>query len=113
MEDINREKNVDESWKEKADQEKKTEPTVPAPKDFKMTFAIFVSSLGMQALAALGELENPLTKKKETDLGQARYMIDIIEILQEKTKNNLTSEESQMMEGLLYQLRMLYVSKTK
>jgi len=67
----------------------------------------------MQALAALGEMENPLTKKKELDLEQAKYMIEIIEILQEKTKGNLTSEESQMIEGLLYQLRMLYVSKAK
>ena len=113
MEDINKEKNVDESWKDKADLEKKAENQPVQRPGMKMTFSIFVSSLGMQALAAMGEMENPMTKKRETDLEQAKYMIDIIEILQEKTKNNLSSEESQMMEGLLYQLRMLYVSKTK
>lgn len=113
MENMNKDKNVDESWKDRADQEKRVDETTKVRPEMKMTFPIFVSSLGMQALAAMGELENPMTKKKETDLEQARYMIDIIEILQEKTKNNLTSEESQMMEGLLYQLRMLYVGKTK
>jgi len=106
-------KNVDESWKDRADVEKKTEPNENARPEMKMTFPIFISSLGMQTLAALGEMENPITKKKEMDLEQAKYMIDIIEILQEKTKNNLSSEESQMMEGLLYQLRMLYVNKSK
>ena len=111
MDEIN--KNVDESWKDKADQEKHVENQPTARPEIKMTFPIFISSLGMQTLTALGELENPMTKKKEIDLEQAKYMIDIIEILQDKTKNNLTSEESQMMEGLLYQLRMLYVSKTK
>ncbi|PIR65618.1 MAG: DUF1844 domain-containing protein [Candidatus Omnitrophica bacterium CG12_big_fil_rev_8_21_14_0_65_43_15] len=106
-------KKIDESWKNSAEKEKSVQ-NEPAPKqDFKMSFPVFVSSLGMQALAALGEMENPLTKKKELDLEQAKYMIEIIEILQEKTKGNLTSEESQMIEGLLYQLRMLYVSKAK
>ena len=106
-------KKVDESWKDRADKEKKTENERKDEPRMQVTFPIFISSLGMQALAALGEMENPLTKKKETDLEQARYMIDIIELLQQKTKGNLTSEETQMMEGLLYQLRMLYVSKTK
>ena len=111
MDDIK--KNIDESWKDRAEVEKKADPEPPGPKEFKMTFPIFISSLGMQALAALGELENLITKKKETDLDQARYMIDIIEILQEKTKGNLTPEEAQMLEGLLYQLRMLFVGKSK
>lgn len=111
MDDIK--KNVDESWKDRADKEKKTEDERKEGPKMQMTFPIFVSSLGMQALVALGEMENPLTKKKETDLDQAHYMIDIIELLQQKTKGNLTSEETQMIEGLLYQLRMLYVSKTK
>jgi len=106
-------KTVDESWKDRADKEKKVEDVGKTPVGFKMTFPIFVSSLGMQALAALGEMENPITKKKETDLEQAQYMIDIIEMLQERTKGNLSYEETQMMEGLLYQLRMLYVSKAK
>jgi len=111
MDDIK--KNVDESWKDRADKEKKTEDAPKAPQGFKMTFPVFISSLGMQALAALGELENPVTKKKETDLEQAQYMIDILQMLQEKTKGNVSDEEGQMMEGLLYQLRMLYVSKAK
>ena len=106
-------KSVDESWKDRADKEKVVEDVEKAKPSFKMTFPIFISSLGMQTLAALGEMENPVTKKKETDLEQAQYMIDILEMLQERTKGNLSDEEGQMMEGLLYQLRMLYVNKAK
>ena len=78
-----------------------------------MTFPFFLSSLGMQALVALGQIENPITKKKEPDMAQARYMIDIIQMLKDKTKGNVTPEEDRMMEDLLYQLRMVYVEKTK
>ena len=113
MDDANKDKKIDESWKDRADREKKVEPEQPAEKEFQMTFPIFVSSLGMQALVALGEMENPVTKKKETDLSQARYLIDTIEMLQEKTKGNIAKQEVQMLEDMLYQLRMVYVSKTK
>jgi len=77
-----------------------------------ITFPVFISSLGMQALVALGELENPMTKQKEADLVQAKYIIDTIEMLKAKTVNNVTDDEKQMLEDVLYQLKLIYVKKT-
>ncbi|MCX5657666.1 MAG: DUF1844 domain-containing protein [Candidatus Omnitrophica bacterium] len=107
------EKKIDESWKERAEKEKQEHATgninnMPEP-DFKL----FLSSLGMQALIALGELENPVTNKKELELNQAKYLIDIIGVLKDKTRNNLDKDEEGMLENLLYQLRTLYVTKSK
>ena len=53
-----------------------------------MTFEAFILSLGTAAMAALGEIENPITKTKDKDLGAAKQHIDILEILLDKTKNN-------------------------
>jgi hypothetical protein len=66
----------------------------------------------MQALMALGEVPNPATGQPQADLEQARYLIDILGMLQEKTHGNLTSEESTLLEDLLYELRMKYVAQT-
>ena len=76
-------------------------------------FPMFISGMGMQSLMHLGELENPLTQKKEKDIVQAKYIIDILGLLQEKTKNNLSDQEEKLLEGLLYDLRMKYVSASK
>lgn len=75
-------------------------------------FSMFLSSISMQALMALGEIPHPVTQTTQEDLEQARYLIDVLGILQAKTKGNLTPEESALMEDLLYELRMKYVAKT-
>lgn len=75
-----------------------------------ITFELFLSSLMIEGLMALGEIENPITKKKEANLSQAKYVIDIIGILEEKTKNNLTPEEKDALSHVLYELRMRYVA---
>ena len=76
------------------------------------TFHLFITSLMMQALIALGELENPITKKKEEEnLAQAKLLIDTLSMLEEKTKNNLTKEESETLSAILYELRMRFVAK--
>lgn len=77
------------------------------------SFGLFISSLTMQAMSALGDIENPVTKKRETNLSHAKFIIDTLVMLQEKTSNNLTKEESEMLEGFLYELRMRFLSKTK
>jgi len=105
-------KNIDESWKENAEKEKQSADDLQMPLDMEITFPVFISSLGMQALVALGELENPMTKQKEADLVQAKYIIDTIEMLKAKTINNVTDDEKQMLEDVLYQLRLIYVKKT-
>jgi len=117
-------KRVDESWKDEVAKERgggpaqPTEPASPQPESARqempqVDFGFFLSTLSMQALVALGEIPNPATNQPEANLDQARYLIDLLGLLQEKTKGNLTSEEAQALEGLLYELRMKYVAKTK
>jgi len=109
-------KKVDEGWKNSVEKEKQSAQQESQPaegQELEASFPVFISGLAMQALIALGELENPVTKKKQTDLSQARYLIDIIQMLQEKTRDNATEEEKKMLEEMLYQLRMVYIEKTK
>jgi len=109
-------KRVDESWKETVQKEKKSVPGTPKEKNVppgpNPNFPYFVSSLGMQALLALGEIPDPDTGEKRADLGQARHLIDIIQMLQDKTKGNLSKEEAQMLSDLVYELQMKFVSKS-
>ena len=115
------EKKVDESWKEKIEKEhaKPSPEEEEAPRrenTYEMPpvdFTMFITSLGMQALMALGEIENPTTNKKEKELPQAKYLIDIIEVIQEKTKGNLIEEESRVIDQLLYELRMKFIAASK
>ena len=124
------EKRVDESWKDQVEQEKKKKilhPPEPekvsgtfspeavkkAPDPGAGEFALFLSTLSMQALMALGEAPHPETQTAQEDLEQARYLIDVLGMLEAKTKENLTAEESSLLEGVLYELRMKYVAKTQ
>ncbi|HOX08962.1 MAG TPA: DUF1844 domain-containing protein [Planctomycetota bacterium] len=76
-------------------------------------FMHFVSSLAMQVMMFLGQVENPMVGKRILDLGAAKYNIDILGILAEKTKGNLTKEEEAAMTRLLSELRMGYVQTVK
>ena len=69
----------------------------------------FVSGLAGQVLINLGLFDNPLTGKREADLEQAKYSIDLLQILQDKMRGNLTDEEAKLMSAILYDLRMRYV----
>lgn len=106
-------KNIDESWKEAVEKEKETLKKdgkfIPPEPDFKF----FVTTLSLQASIALGLVPNPSTNKNEEDLSQAKFLIDTLDMLKGKTKGNLTSEEAELLENLLYELRMGYVSKSK
>lgn len=75
-----------------------------------VTFETFVLSLGTATLMALGEIENPVTKKKEKDLPSARQHIDILEMLLQKTKGNLSKEEENLLNEILYATRMKFVN---
>ena len=106
-------KKVDEKWKENVEKEKaapkeKSAFVPPAP-DFKF----FVTTLAMQASIALGHMPNPLTDKVEEDLIQAKFLIDTLGMLKEKTSNNLSNEETELLENLLYELRVAYLEKEK
>jgi hypothetical protein len=65
------------------------------------------------ALQQMGKLANPVTQKIERNLEQAKYSIDILEVLQEKTKGNLKEEENKYLENMLFELRMNYLDELK
>lgn len=117
-------KKVDEAWKTKVKKEKSEEKAADTPSGAKEAserrqtgeplpeadFSTFVSGLGMQALLLLGELSDPQAKDKaKPDYQQARYTIDLIDMLKKKTEGNLTSEETSLIENLLYDLRTRYL----
>lgn len=77
-----------------------------------INFATFVVSLNSSALMALGLVEDPISKQKTKNLELAKQTIDILGMLKEKTKGNLTSDEENMLKSVLYDLRMLYVKET-
>ena len=78
----------------------------PAPE---LTFAAFVWSLSEQALAALGEIPDPMTGKVTHDLVMAQQMIDIIIMLRDKTRGNLDQHEQTLVQEILSTLQMKYV----
>jgi hypothetical protein len=79
---------------------------------YEFGFSTFILSLSTSALVHLGELPDPITNKKEVNFQLARQTISIIEMLKDKTKGNLTSEEESLIESVLYDVRLKYV-KTK
>ncbi|MFZ5570190.1 MAG: DUF1844 domain-containing protein [Thermodesulfobacteriota bacterium] len=74
-----------------------------------ITFATFVFSLNSSALVNLGLVEEPTTGKKEKNLLLARQTIDILGMLEKKTKGNLSNEEEQLLKNILHDLRIMYV----
>lgn len=77
------------------------------------SFGIFLSGLVMKAFIALGDIENPFTKKKEANLDHAKFIIDTLGMLKEKTRNNLSKEEEEALDTFLCDLRLKYVEKTQ
>ena len=80
-----------------------------------LDFATFVLSLSHSALMHLGEVPNPDTDKVTRDLPLAKQNIDLLSLLEEKTKGNLTGDEERLLHQVLFDLRIRYVelSKTK
>ena len=80
---------------------------VPPVADFKF----FITTLTLQASIALGQMANPTTQKIEKDPAQAQFLIDTLDMLRDKTKGNLAKEEAELLENLLYELRVAYLAK--
>ena len=78
---------------------------LPAP-----SLSFLITTLGTQAMVALGEVPNPLTGKLERLPNQAKHFIDTLAMLEEKTAGNRTPEESALLTSLLHQLRIAYVA---
>jgi hypothetical protein len=75
-----------------------------------LTFAAFVLSLASSAAIHFGDLPDPVSgEQAEPNLVGASQMIEILAVLEEKTRGNLTAEERQLLEQVLYELRLRYV----
>lgn len=76
-------------------------------------FSTFILSLSTSALVHLAELPDPISNEKKINLPLAKQTIAVVEMLKEKTKGNLTEEEEQLIEDLLFDLRLKYVQAAK
>ncbi len=114
---------IDEDWKQEAQKEKEIlaaqeeaekkdeqqeeeKPRGPLPEG---NLAALISMLATQALFALGLLQIKGQEERKPDLELAKYNIDMLQVLEEKTKGNLTKEEEAVLSNTLSELRMGYV----
>ena len=74
------------------------------------SFVAFIMSIASNAASALGMMEHPVTHQREVDVELGKHWIDVLGMLQKKTAGNVTPQEKRMLEGLLADLRMQYVS---
>ncbi|SHK70044.1 protein of unknown function [Desulfatibacillum alkenivorans DSM 16219] len=78
-----------------------------------VNFPTFIISLSSSVLVYLGEMEDPATGETVVNLPVAKQTIDILGMLEEKTKGNLSEDESRLLQNILYDLRMRYVALAK
>ena len=83
----------------------------PSPDE--LLFLQLVSMFEVAAMQQLGKLPNPITKEIERDLAQAKVSIDILDLLKNKTKGNLTDKEQDFLDKVLFELHMNYVDEVK
>ena len=89
-------------------------PSDDQGKDFalpKIDFSTFILSLNSSALVQLGMLEDPASGQKVKNLRLAKQTIDLLALLEEKTRGNLTTDEDNILKNVLYELRMFYVKE--
>jgi hypothetical protein len=118
---------IDEDWKAQVQAEKeaaaKSKPAAEAdqsqaaaaarseqhgpmpPASLEMLFTM----LATEAMVALGQVPHPATGQVQADHSLAQYLIDLLDVLREKTKGNLTTREQQVIEALLHELRLAFV----
>ena len=118
---------IDEDWKSKVQAEKEAaaqdpseeateapsaEPSEGMGQDVPLppaSLEILIGSLTTQAMVSLGIIPNPATNKPQQLLHQAKHLVDMLQVLQEKTEGNRTADESAMLDDTLHQLRMAYI----
>lgn len=108
---------VDDDWKQEAQAEKealeaklleeKEKQHRPMPT---ASFDVLLNSLAMPAMLNLGMVQMP---DHQPNLAEAKFYIDLLEVLEKKTKGNLDTQEHNMMTTLLYELRMAFVAVTQ
>ena len=120
---------IDEDWKDQAKREKeelaaaekiekaeKAEEATETPERGPLPAADMtglISMLGTQAFFAMGAFGTEEGQEPKIDLEMAKYSIDMLGVIDEKTKGNLSDEEAAALEGTLHQLRMTYVNVSK
>jgi hypothetical protein len=131
----NRNLQIDDNWKQQAQREKDSlsgkpplpapvaipEPATPAPAPEPAnqrqmppaSFELIIEMFAMQAMLSLGAIRDPSTGKPQKDLALSRHFIDLLAVLSDKSKGNLSKDEQSMLDATLYQLRMQYVNATK
>jgi hypothetical protein len=97
------------SSKESISATSSTEPA-QAPPAPPVTFSSFVISLGSSSLMLMGEQLDPNQASIPVNLPQAKEIIDLLSVLEDKTKGNLTPDEQTVLRDMLYALRMKYVT---
>jgi hypothetical protein len=91
-----------------------TSTGAPTDGPFTLSFAAFVLSLAHTAAVHFGDIPDPATGQPAgQNLQAAQQMIDILSLLEEKTRGNLTAEERQLLDQLLYELRLRYLDASK
>ena len=116
---------VDEDWKAQVEREKEAarkqaeappQPAKAAAQDMELppaSLALLISMFATEALMAMGQIPHPVSGQHEAYLPQAKHLIDLLQVLEDKTKGNRTAEESQMLEQVLHELRLAYVAVQK
>ena len=97
----------DQAQKETTPEERQ-EPEIHLPE---INFATFIISLNASALVHLGVLEDPASGKKVKNLAMGKQTIDILSMMEEKTRGNLSKEEESMLKNILYDLKIIYVKE--
>lgn len=87
--------------------------TTDDPGISELNFSTFILSLSTSVLVNLGEFPDPISNQNTINLPVAQQTINIIEILQDKTRGNLTAEEDRLIDMVLYDLRMKYIEAAK
>ena len=83
---------------------------IPLPE---INLSTFIMSLNASALVNLGMMDDPITGQKSKNLTLAKQTIDLIAMLQEKTRGNVTADEEKMIKNFLYDLRIVYIREKK
>ena len=78
-----------------------------------VNFSTFVFSLSSSALVHLGEIPEPSSQQTHQDLNLAKQIIDTLGMIEAKTRGNLEADEERLLKGVLYDLRMRFVQKSK
>lgn len=116
---------IDEDWKSKVEAEKeeaakaKSAPDAASTKEDSSettdppmppaSFELLLTTLATEALVALGQVPHPVTGKVQAQRNQAKFLIDTVDVLRQKTAGNLTTSEQQVIDSLLHQMRLVFV----